>query len=253
MKKKRIKYSELASPAVPDAEGQHSAVTPMPTGFVTPEPGTAAPRARRDSTPVELARALAAASTTNETSAPSPHVTLVGLPAPRRSEADAGLRQHVQPEGRWRDRARGRRGTADLLMFRVGAEHFAVELRAVDEVIDRPRIHHVPEMPPAMLGVVTVRERLTPVYSPHRALGSPLASRDAVLIFRDGRSGAGVLVDDVDDAITVDLRDLRDPPGARENDAVVVGVIRHEDVWIAILDAEALIAACRNAALLETA
>lgn len=138
-------------------------------------------------------------------------------------------------------------------MFRIGTERFAVDLCVVEEVIDLPTIHHVPEMPPAMLGVVTVREQLTPVYSPHHVLGSPLASREALLIFRQGATRTGLLIDDVDDAIVADLRELRDAPGADENDAVVLGVIRREDVLVAVLDADALIAACQSAVLLETA
>ena len=140
-------------------------------------------------------------------------------------------------------------------MFRLGGERFAVELLAVDEVIDRPVIHHVPEMPPAMLGVVTVRGSLTPVYSPQHALGLPLALREAVLIFRRGVGGArvGVLIDDVEDAISLDLRELRDAPGADDADNVVLGVIRHADALIGIVDADAIIAACQTAALLEIA
>ena len=136
-------------------------------------------------------------------------------------------------------------------MFRIGEERFAVELLAVDEVIDLPVIHHVPEMPPAMLGVVTVRGSLTPVYSPHHTLGLPLALREVVLIFRRGGARVGVLIDDVEDAISLDLRELRDAPGEIDADNVVLGVIRHANALVGIVDADALIAACQTAALLE--
>ena len=58
-------------------------------------------------------------------------------------------------------------------MFRIGTERFAVELACVEEAIDLPEVHHVPEMPPAMLGVITVRGALTPVFTPDDALGVP--------------------------------------------------------------------------------
>lgn len=255
MTKKRLRYSELAAPAAPaPAPPEVSAPvlvpTPIAAGISTvavaaspaPAAPTAplAPRKPRNSTPVELARALAAAQAAERAaSGQAPVAPPVVTPrAPYRS---------------MRDRARAREGIVELLMFRIGGERFGVELLTVDEVIDLPVIHHVPEMPPAMLGVVTVRGSLTPVYSPHHALGLPLAQREAVLIFRRGGVRVGILIDDVDDAITIDLGELRETPGADQADSVVLGVMRHAGAIVGLVEADALIAACQTAALLEIA
>ena len=104
-----------------------------------------------------------------------------------------------------------------------------------------------------MVGVVSVRGSLTPVYSPHHALGLPLAQSEAVLIFRQAGAKVAVLIDDVEDAISVDLRDLRRAPGVDNHEGVVLGVVRYASALLAIVDADALIAACQTAALLETA
>jgi len=48
----------------------------------------------------------------------------------------------------------------------------------VEEAIDLGEPHHVPEMPPAMLGVITVRDTLTPVFTADYAL---LRDRDEIL------------------------------------------------------------------------
>ena len=265
MTRKRLRYSELAEtkvvapspvplPAVsstpeidtaaaaqaaPKADVDADAVTvaePLAVAAAVPTPVV---RPRRDSTPVELARALAAARAAEhpEAAAPAPG---------RATQLRAAFRT-------MRERARARVGVVEFLLFRIAGERFAIELLAVDEVIDLPVIHHVPEMPPAMLGVVTVRGSLTPVYSPQSALGLPLALREAVLIFRRGGSRIGVLIDDVEDAVSLDLRELRDAPGADGAETVVLGVMRHADALIGIVDADALIAACQTAALLEIA
>ena len=236
MTRKRLRYSELGVPAPPTVV----ATAPAPP-TVAPSPVVIPERPRRNSTPVELARTLTAARAAAQ---------------PAHSLAEAQLSRPSGPYAPYRTlraRARARESVAELLMFRVGGERFAVELLAVDEVIDLPVIHHVPEMPPAMLGVVTVRGSLTPVYSPHHALGLPLALREAVLIFRRGGARVGVLIDDVEDAISLDLRELRDAPGAGDADDVVLGVIRHADALVGLVDADALIAACQTAALLEIA
>ena len=243
MTKKRLRYSALGPPPAatepaPAAEATELAPAHAPAAVAAP--AAVLPRPKRNSTPVELARALAAAR------ADERHADVAA--APVTGTRPSGL---DSPYRTMRDRARARSGLVELLMFRIGGERFAVELLAVDEVIDLPIIHHVPEMPPAMLGVVTVRGSLTPVYSPHHVLGLPLALRQAALIFRRGGASVAVLIDDVDDAILLDLSELREAPAGDDADPVVLGVIRHADALVGIVDAGALIAACQTAALLE--
>jgi chemotaxis signal transduction protein len=152
-----------------------------------------------------------------------------------------------------RDRVRARTGQLDVLFFRAGDERFAVDLAAVEEAIDIPPVHHVPEMPPAMLGVITVRGMLTPVYSPAAALGLSLHDGTSALIFRRGRSRVAIVVDEVDDAASLDLSLLRDPPILDASDGIVLGVVRQRDVLLALVDTDALLAACQATPLLETA
>jgi purine-binding chemotaxis protein CheW len=158
---------------------------------------------------------------------------------------DASYAHHHGPRRPLRDRARGRSGTVELLMFRIGTERFAVELAQVEEAIDLPDVHHVPEMPPAMIGVITVRGALTPVFTPDDALGVPVEVRSAALIFRSERGRFALAIDDVDDVMTLDLSQLRDAPGIDGSDPVVLGVARNEGSIVALVDAEALVDACQ--------
>jgi purine-binding chemotaxis protein CheW len=151
------------------------------------------------------------------------------------------------------DRVRARSGRLDVLLFRVADESFAIDLSAVEEAIDIPPVHHVPEMPYAMLGVITVRDTLTAVYSPAGALGVGLHDGTSALIFRRGRSRVAVVVDEVDDVISLDLALLRDTPTLATNDGTVLGVVRQGDALIALVDADALLAACQAVPHLETA
>jgi purine-binding chemotaxis protein CheW len=204
-------------------------------------------RRRRNSTPVELARTLTAErAAARALEGASDDADNADIPP-------ADGEPTNEPPRSLRERARTRSGTADLLMFRVGGEHFAIELILVEEVVDLPIIHHVPEMPPAMVGVVTVRGALTPVYSPEHALGLPLAHRDALLIFRRGAHRVGILIDDVDDALSVDLAELREKPAGEEGDKVLLGVVRLANTLVGIIDVDALIISCQSANILEPA
>lgn len=166
---------------------------------------------------------------------------------------DEAYAQHRGPRRPLRERARGRTGLVELLMFRVGAERFAVELLCVEEAIDLGEPHHVPEMPPAMLGVITVRDTLTPVFTADYALGVPAVTKDAALIFRSDRGRFALAIDDVDDVLTLDLAQLRDAPGLDGADSLVLGVARHGGGIVALVDAEALIAACQATPIPELA
>jgi purine-binding chemotaxis protein CheW len=158
---------------------------------------------------------------------------------------DEAYAQHRGPRRPLRERARSRTGLVELLMFRVGHERFAVELLCVEEAIDLVEPHHVPEMPPAMLGVITVRDTLTPVFTPDEALGVAAEDKGAALIFRSTRGRFALAIDDVDDVMTLDLAQLRDAPGIDGSDSLVLGVARNGSGIVALVDAEALIAACQ--------
>jgi purine-binding chemotaxis protein CheW len=158
---------------------------------------------------------------------------------------DDAYAQHRGPRRPLRERARSHTGLVELLMFRVGNERFAVELLCVEEAIDLGEPHHVPEMPPAMLGVITVRDTLTPVFTPDDALGVAAVSKGAALIFRSARGRFALAIDDVDDVTTLDLAQLRDAPGSDMGDSLVLGVARNGGGIVALVDADALIAACQ--------
>jgi chemotaxis signal transduction protein len=224
---------------------------------------TAVPPAarRRQAAPIELARALmaaraaeAAAETERDDArraeAAEAEQALVGrlTPPPTIPAAD-----EPAPDRRTlREKVRARDGVAEVLVFVVGGERFGIELAAVEEAIDLPFVHHVPEMPVAMQGVITVRGSLTSVYAPRQALGRGHDTGACALIFRRRRSRLALIVDDVDDARTIDLASLRDAPNASAAN-VVVGVARHGEALLSIVDVVALLAACQSLPQPETA
>ena len=279
MTKKKIRYSEfpIAGEPAPPAE------QPPPKAAAKRAPKSAAARA-----PVDLARALAAArdmeaatlarvltpvvatpvvpapraTTTMSLSRLTPSRGSVAIPAPglkltpARGTTAVGATAAApitEATRSLRERVRQRSGTIELLVFRLGDELFGLDLCTVEEAIDLPPVRHVPEMPPAMLGVITVRGALTSIYSPEFALGLTLASRASALIFKRGLGRVALVVDDVDDVYTLDLAQLRDAPGGDAGDGILLGVLRRDNALLGLVDAEALIAACQAVPVLETA
>ena len=144
-----------------------------------------------------------------------------------------------------REAIAARGGHSETLVFRVGTERFAIDLAAVEEAIELPSVHHLPEMPDHLLGVFELRGRLVPVYSPQRVLRVALAHEAAaVLVLRAGERRLGLAVDDVDDVLTIDGASVRRAPIPDNEDNVLLGVIRRESDLLALVDAESLALAC---------
>jgi len=224
---------------------------PTPSRPITAVPSPSA--RRRQAAPVELARALTAARAAARATeaaradaaradAAEAELALAARDVSVPAAAAAG--EPVIDTRSLRDKVRARDGAAEILVFVVGNERFGIELAAVEEAIDLPEVHHVPEMPPAMRGVITVRGSLTSVYSPRQALGLDHEAGACALIFRRRRSRLALVIDDVDDARPIDLSTLRDAPNGKRA-GVVLGVVRHGDALLSLVDAESLLAACQ--------
>jgi purine-binding chemotaxis protein CheW len=241
-KKPKISYRELASPAANPPAGETVAPVPAP---------------RRISSPVEVAAIMR--STPPEGMRPVPPPTPVPLPQTVEDYAASLMRrlaamapseiddtEQLEAQRRpLRERVRDRHGVADLLMFRIGDELFAADLASVEEAVTLPEIHHLPEMPVAMLGAFNLRGRLTPVYSPSHVIGVPLRGvAQAALLVHAGERRLGLAVDDVEDVFQVDLATVREAPGTDDADGILLGVAHHGTELVAIVDAEALVAAC---------
>lgn len=143
---------------------------------------------------------------------------------------------------RFRERVRERSGSQDLLVFRVGAERFAVPLDAVDELVEEPRLRVVPGAPQHLLGLFTLGDSTLPLYSTANLLGATPIRDQVALVMRGGEARVAIAVDDADDVVTVSLATVLDAPRTAYTDDVVLGVLWHEQELLTLLDARAVVA-----------
>src|SRR6185369_12845258 len=99
-----------------------------------------------------------------------------------------------------------RDGPERLLVFRVGAERFAVALSAVREVVDAPAVSRIPDAAPSLLGVAMVRDELMPLYDARVILDveQPGTAPGAALLFWADSRPVGLAIDDVFDPVLVE-------------------------------------------------
>src|SRR5215216_5445837 len=136
-----------------------------------------------------------------------------------------------------------RDGVARLLVFRVGYEHFAIPLSAVAEVADAQAIQRLPDAPPSVLGVASVRGMLVTVYDPRVLLAIEGKADGMILLFDRGDRREGLAIDDVFDSITIESGELLPAPGSAASDRVLAGMIRRDSQLITVLDRDALLEA----------
>ncbi len=137
-------------------------------------------------------------------------------------------------------------GSSRLLVFRVGEERFAVELAAVDEVLEPPPLRPLPDAPHSVLGLATIRGELVTMFDAGALLEIDGAVGDTALLFRRNGRRIGVAISDVDDAFVAEQGDLRAAPGVESSNGILLGVIRRGAELVAVLDAASLVAAATS-------
>lgn len=130
-----------------------------------------------------------------------------------------------------------------LLLVRQGAEYFALELTAAVEALELPALARLPGAPASLLGMATIRGAAIPVFAASRVLDvDGRASGNGVLVVvRDGDRQIGMVVDDVEDVIMVDLTTMQQPMDSMRGDGVVRGVVRSGSRLVALLDARTIV------------
>jgi purine-binding chemotaxis protein CheW len=131
----------------------------------------------------------------------------------------------------------------ELLLVRQGVEYFALVLTAAMEALELPALTPIPEAPACLLGMLADRGAGIPVFAGSRILEVEglRTGAEVLVIVRDGERQVGLVVDEVEDVIMVDVATMQQPMDAMRGGGIVRGVVRSEHRLIAVLDARALV------------
>lgn len=133
--------------------------------------------------------------------------------------------------------------SARMLVFRLGAERFALPLADVDEVVEMPAIQPLPDAPENVLGIAALRGELVSIYDPRPLLRAGDGHHGATLLFSNGKRRVGIAIDDVFDPILIEADAVRSAPGMDASDGLLLGVVRNGSDLIGVLDVDALLRA----------
>jgi purine-binding chemotaxis protein CheW len=139
--------------------------------------------------------------------------------------------------------------TAQLVVFSLAGESYALPVANVREVLRLQPITSMPAAPEFVEGIISLRGRVIVVVDLRRRFGMPAAERTAaarIIVVRAGRTFVGLIVDAVQEVVTVPATVIQPVPetttraGSRR---FLSGVARAGDGLIVIVNLEELFSA----------
>jgi purine-binding chemotaxis protein CheW len=103
-----------------------------------------------------------------------------------------------------------------LVVFTLGTEQYALPIQQVHEIIRYSEPRSVASRADWVRGVISLRGRIVAVYDLAARLGlsSELTEQTKIVIVEAGSDTAGVIVDGVEEVLTVADEDMQEAPGA---------------------------------------
>jgi purine-binding chemotaxis protein CheW len=126
--------------------------------------------------------------------------------------------------------------TRQLVVFSLGEEEYAQPITQVHEIIRWTDPRSVASDEPWVRGVISLRGKIVPVYDLAARLGLMFERPEhaKIVIVQTGGDMAGVIVDDVEEVLTVDVEQLDTVPAA--GDPAIEAIAKIEQRLVVLLD-----------------
>lgn len=136
--------------------------------------------------------------------------------------------------------------TEQFVSFRLSDEWYAVNLRAVREIVKVSQIAFLPSAPAHIAGAINLRGNIVSVTDPKRLFGLPAAAatpRSRIVVIENATAETGLLVDEVGVVLTLPVNQLEPPLATLDlsQTAYLQHVCRSEDRLLGILHADKLL------------
>ncbi len=129
-----------------------------------------------------------------------------------------------------------------IVVFTLGAEQYALPIHEVHEIIRYTEPRSVAARTDWVRGVISLRGRIVPVYDIAARLGisSRLGDDAKIVIVAAGSETAGLIVDSVEEVLTVSDEQIDTVPGA--DTTLVESIARVDDRLIVLLTLSTILA-----------
>jgi purine-binding chemotaxis protein CheW len=130
-----------------------------------------------------------------------------------------------------------------LVVFSLGSEEYALPIGTVHEIIRYAEPRALASELPWIRGVIGLRGKIIPIFDLAARMGlvaAEGAEPGKIVIVSTGAGQVGVIVDDVEEVLTVEASQLEDVPTANRDSIEAIAKI--DDRLVVLLNAEGLFA-----------
>ena len=129
------------------------------------------------------------------------------------------------------------------LAFHLGAEEYALNIVAISEIIKVKEFTDVPRAPGFVLGIISLRGVVVPVFDLAERLNlgkAELTANSRIVVCQSGEIMVGLLVDSINQVIKLTDDSIEPPPAVLSglDRDFMTGVGRHQGRMIILLDVE---------------
>ncbi|MCW3016341.1 MAG: CheW protein [Solirubrobacterales bacterium] len=134
--------------------------------------------------------------------------------------------------------------SGQLVVFSLGTEEYALPIGYVHEIIRWTEPRAVASEDPSVCGVISLRGKILPVFDLATRLGltSARSDRAKIVIVERGGSMAGVVVDDVEEVLTVSEDQLDRDGGSGVSGDCIEAIAKIDDRLVVLLSPEHIVA-----------
>ncbi len=131
----------------------------------------------------------------------------------------------------------------EFLAFKLGDETYAIHIDTIDEIIVFHDHTPVPNTAEYLSGILSLRGRMIPILDGRVRLGHSAGIPDEntrIVVVRTGEEHMGIIVDSVQEVITINEKQIEDPPSVISGIEAdyLKGVCNHKNELVIILDFE---------------
>lgn len=136
--------------------------------------------------------------------------------------------------------------TKQFVVFKVGEQEFGADIHKVSIIEKTMNVARVPTTPSYMKGVVNLRGEIIPIMSMRMKFGMteiPEDDETRIIMFKFNDITLGVIVDAVDEVITVKDSDIESVTSITNDRSLdyIIGIVKIEGRLITLLNIEKLI------------
>jgi purine-binding chemotaxis protein CheW len=135
-----------------------------------------------------------------------------------------------------------------FVVFSLGDEEYALPITRVQEIIRHAEPRSVASDDPAIRGVISLRGKIVPVCDLGARLGlaTQVGDDSKIVIVETGSGSAGVIVDEVEEVLTLDESNIEPVPGAGAD--FIEAIAKIDNRLIVLLNLDGVFAGLATAA-----